>query len=372
MTIVETLPRAVKPFVAFAHALRANGFAVAPEQTQSFIAGVGLLGLGGMEDIHRAAVATLAPPPERREEFDALFRMIFLGQSIAASAASADEDEEFQAFDDRAGAMEPPEADEVRETGAEATLTERLTLRSFGEAGQDAVLRDLRRHAATRLPKRRSRRLRRARSGERFDMRRALREAAHRDGEVVSLPQLARKHRQRRILLLIDVSGSMKELTDGHLRFAHALMRSAERAEVFTLGTRLTRISRALRHANADQALATAATMVADWDGGTRLGDALQAFLSVPRFAGFARGALVVVVSDGLERGSPDALVEAMARLSRLAWSVLWLTPLAAGRDFAPQTEGLVAAAPYIDSFGSAASVSELCAEVLGYARRAA
>src|SRR5690606_4115355 len=159
-----------------------------------------------------------------------------------------------------------------------------------------------------------------------------------RDGEVVRLPTLDRRQRRRRVLLLIDVSGSMKDNTDTYLRFAHALAQATDRLEVFTLGTRLTRISRALRRRSPDQALALASTLVADWDGGTRLGDALQAFLAVPRFAGFSRGSLCVVLSDGLERGDHAAMTEGMEKLSRLSWAILWLNPLAGGQDYSAQT----------------------------------
>ncbi len=367
----EPLPHAARPFVRFAGELRANGFAVAPEQTQSFIAATGLLGPASMSDIYRAAVATLAPPPERRDEFDALFRLVFWGQSLAAPASEGDE-EDVRAFDDRDGAMEPPDAEEANESGGEATATEILSIRSFRAHDEGTALLRLRRQAPARLPRRRSRRRGPSRTGAQPDMRRALREAVKRDGEVLRLPALAPRSRQRRILLLIDVSGSMKAQTEGHLRFAHALAQAADRLEVFTIGTRLTRVSRALRQRNPEQALAVASTLVADWDGGTRLGDALQAFLAVPRFAGFARGALVVVLSDGLERGDPATLVAAMERLSRLAWSVLWLTPLATEEGYRPQTEAMVAVAPFVDRFGSGADVPHLCTEILDHARRAA
>ena len=114
----------------------------------------------------------------------------------------------------------------------------------------------------------------------------------------------------------------------------HTLVQHGSRVEAFTLGTRLTRVTRALRVRNRRQALALAATLVADWDGGTRLGDALQAFLGVPAFVSHTRGAFVIVLSDGLERGSTEALRGAVERLSRLAWSVLWLNPLASGAGF--------------------------------------
>ncbi|MCB1465460.1 MAG: VWA domain-containing protein [Nitratireductor sp.] len=366
------LPRAALPFVQFATVLRENRFAVAPEQTTTFIAAVGLLGPKTMRDIHRAALATLAPEPERREEFDALFRLVFLGQSVAASAAGDEDEDEVRAFDEREGRMEPPDAEETNESGGEATGAEILTIRSFRGLDEDEMLARLRREAPRRLPKRASRRLRASSSGRQYDLRRALRDAVRRDGEVLRLPMLARRQRQRRILVLIDISGSMKEQTEGYMRFAHTLVQAADRIEVFTLGTRLTRITRALRHRNRDQALAVASTTVSDWDGGTRLGDALNAFLSVPRFAGFSRGALVVVLSDGLERGDHTAMTDAVQRLSRLAWRIAWLSPLVDGENALPQTAAMQSVMPFIDRLGEGGSVARICTEVLEFARRAA
>jgi uncharacterized protein len=371
MSVVPALPQAIAPFIQFAAALRGNGFAVTPEQTQSFIAAVGLLGPKGIRDIYLSALATLAPPIDRRAEFEALFRMVFLGHSQPVEADAGDDDE-VAAYDDRDGAMDPPEAEEAEESGAEASFGEVLAIRNFRGSDETAALLRLRREAAERLPRRKSRRLRARRAGRMPDLRRALREAVKRDGEVLRLPMLDRRERQRRLLLLIDISGSMKAQTEGHLRFAHALMQSAETLEVFTLGTRLTRVTRALKLRNRAQALAVASTIVADWDGGTRLGDALHAFLGVPRFAGFARSAMVVVLSDGLERGDPAVLVASVQRLSRLAWSLLWLTPLAVGSTYQPQTEAMLGIEKFVDRFGSGADVGHLCREVLDHARRAA
>lgn len=371
--MTDTLPRALNPFLDFATLLRANEFSVAPEQVQSFIAAVGLLGPRSMEDIFRAAHATLAPPPERIRDFEALFRLAFLGHTVAAPVPGEPEDEdELQAFDDRDGDGEPPEIDEAEESGGTPSGAERLFARSFAGLSETEALRRFRREAPNALPKRRSRRLMAAKGRGQFDMRRALREAVRRDGEVVSLPSLERRKRRRRVLLLIDVSGSMKDHTDSSLRFAHALAQATDRLEAFTLGTRLTRVTRALRRRNRDRALAQASALVADWDGGTRLGDALQAFLSVPRFSGFARGAMVVVLSDGLERGDHGAMTDAMQRLSRLAWGVLWLSPLAGAADYAAETAALRAVLPFIDRLGDGSSAQRVCAEVLGFEKEMA
>lgn len=179
------------------------------------------------------------------------------------------------------------------------------------------------------------------------------------------LPRRARKSRQRRMLLLIDVSASMRAETDAALRFAHQLRQSAERAEIFTLGTRLTRITAALAPSNRAEALSRAGALIADLDGGTRIGEALQAFLAVPRFAGFARGAAVTVLSDGLERGEADLMVDAVRRLSRAAWSLDWLTPLAAEPGFAPETEALAAILPDLDHLAPGNGVSAIVNHML-------
>jgi uncharacterized protein with von Willebrand factor type A (vWA) domain len=173
------------------------------------------------------------------------------------------------------------------------------------------------------------------------------------------------------VLLLIDVSGSMKQGTEGTLRLAHTLCRAGERVEVFTLGTRLTRVTRPLRRRDRDQALTLASGLVADWDGGTRLGEALGAFLAVPRFAAHARGALVVMVSDGLERGGPEALTAAMARLSGLAWATLWLSPLAADPAYRPETGAMRAILPMLDRLGDGAGPAAVADEILAFAKGA-
>ncbi|WP_245313049.1 VWA domain-containing protein, partial [Bradyrhizobium macuxiense] len=180
---------------------------------------------------------------------------------------------------------------------------------------------------------------------------------------------LRRRQRPRKILLLIDVSGSMKARTEENLKLAHALAQAAGNVEVFTFGTRLTRVTRALRLKRREQALNAAAFLVSDWDGGTRIGDALQAFLAVPRFGGYARGAAIVIVSDGLERGDPAALRDAVAKLSRRAWRVSWLTPLATAPGFKPQTEALIAIERFVDDLVDGGSSAAVVAHLLSLAR---
>ena len=147
---------------------------------------------------------------------------------------------------------------------------------------------------------------------------------------------------------------------------------AAPSVEVFTFGTRLTRVTRPLRLKRREQALTAAAHLVSDWDGGTRIGDALQAFLAVPRFAGYARGAAVTIISDGLERGDVSALRDAAAKLSRRAWRLSWLTPLAAGPGFTPQTEALIAIRRYVDDMEAGGSSESIVDHLLSLRQRRA
>jgi uncharacterized protein with von Willebrand factor type A (vWA) domain len=360
--------RPIAHFLAFTALLRRAGFSVAPEQTMAWLAAIELLGPREIGDIRRAARATLAPPPERFGEFDALFDAHFLGAVSVAQEAEPSDEAPLQAGDDSAVGPEPLFGEETRESGAEATRAERLSARTFAAESEEDTLRRFARALPVRAPRRRGYRWHRARGGPSADARRMFRDAMRNAGEFVRLHRRRRRQRQRRIVLLIDVSGSMKERSQAHLTFAHALARAADAVEVFTIGTRLTRITRALRLRDRAQALAAASHMVADWDGGTRIGEALNAFLAIPRFSALARGAALVVLSDGLERGDPAAMVEAVERFSRLAWRTVWLTPLAAGAGFEPRTAALSAARPFLDELGNGGSLQDICAHVLDLA----
>jgi uncharacterized protein len=358
----------VAHFLAFAALLRRVGFAVAPEQTMAWLAGIELLGPRGLADIRRCARATLAPPPERLGEFDALFDAHFLGAADLVPEAEPGDTDVPRAADDSAGGPEPIFSDETREAGAKATGAERLSARRFAAGGEREMLNRFARSLPARAPRRRGYRWRPARRGPSVDTRRMFRDAMRNDGEFVRMRRRKRRLRQRRIIVLVDVSGSMKERTQAHLGFAHALARAADAAEVFTIGTRLTRVTRALRLKSREQALTAASLLVADWDGGTRIGEALQAFLAIPRFSALARGAALVVLSDGLERGDPSAMRDAVEHFSRLAWRLVWLTPLAADPGFEPRTAGLVAARSFLDVLGDAGSIERICDHVLNLA----
>lgn len=360
------IPRALSPFLAFPPALRADGFPAAPEQAEAFIGAVGILGPRSIRDVRRAAHAIFGPGPERREAFDDVFDAIFLGRTFVAPG-EAESEEAPRAFD--AGEIDLlPEPLDEDPSGREATARERLTFRRLNAEDRDGLLRAFSRALPRSLPMRRSRRVASGK-GRLADPRKAFREIMRRDGELIRLPRRRRIPRQRRVLMLIDVSGSMKSGTVDTLALSHALAHAANRAEVFTLGTRLTRVTRTLRHRSREQALALTSGLVVDWDGGTRLGEALTVFLSVPRFASFARGALVIIVSDGLERGGPEALTAAMTKLRGLAWRILWLSPLVADPAYRPETGAMRAILPMIDHIGDGSTPAAIAREIVAAAR---
>ncbi len=365
------LPRAARVFITFVALLRANGFAVAPEQTTAFLAAIELLGPRSLEHIRQAGLATLAPPPERRATYDRLFDIHFRG-SEAIEHAEGEDEETVRLQEEGHGEDEPPLADEANESGLAAARAEALVERRFAHGPTGDALRRLSREAPARLPRRRGHRRMRARRGPFADLRRTLRDSVRNDGEVLRLGQLKRRLRPRKMLLLIDVSGSMKARTEENMKLAHALLQAVHNTEVFTFGTRLTRVTRPLRLKRREQALTAAAHLVSDWDGGTRIGDALQAFLAVPRFGGYARGAAVIIISDGLERGDVSALRDAVAKLSRRAWRVSWLTPLATGPGFKPQTEALIVIQRFVDDLIDGRSSASIVSHLLSLGRKAA
>jgi hypothetical protein len=223
-------------------------------------------------------------------------------------------------------------------------------------------------------PRRRTRRYRSAASGRSLDVRAMARASMRMHGEPPTLYFRQRKHKLRPLILILDVSGSMASYSRHLLQFAHTARHAAAKVEVFCFGTRLTRITRQLQVRRPDAALEQAAQAVVDWDGGTRIGESLDTFIRSYGRGGLARGAVVVICSDGLDRGDPETLANAMERLQRLCYKVVWMNPHVGpgkhgghARDFVPSTLGMMVAEPHIDLLLSGhdlASLEEL-AEML-------
>ena len=365
---MTALPLAARPFAGFARHIRRFGFPVAGEQAVAFMQGVTLLGPRSMEDIRQAALATLSPPHDRIAEFDALFRSFFYGEATVTVGTEGDEDTEVK---DDGGVEQEGEQPELRqeESGESASALERLGYRAFQPDRE--VLAGFRRGLPSALPQRRSFRSVRTSSRGKLDLRRALRAIVRADGDVPVPPLRRRPTVSRRLLILIDISGSMKLHTGDYLKLAHTAVQATDRVEIFTLGTRLTRITRALKVRDLDAALDRTAALVDDWDGGTRIGPTLSAFLGVPRFAAFARGAAIVLLSDGLERGDHAEMATAMRRLGARAFRLSLCTPLAGDPRFSPRTAALKAILPSLDDLVDGSSLPGLADFMLTLARPA-
>jgi uncharacterized protein with von Willebrand factor type A (vWA) domain len=356
MTRPAPMPKVAGLVAAFGGVLRSNGFPATPDQTIAFLRGVILLGPGGIRDVYHAAVATFGPEPEQRPAFDALFRSHFHGDAVQVASASSDAQDDQHPESSSAFA---PQRGERSPAGDAASLAERLKERRF--AGADGgPLRDWGRQLLQRLPRRKSFRTHPSTRGNTMHMRRSLRQVLRNDGDIVRPEMALRVARPRKVLILIDVSGSMKALTEDYLRFCHTVVQHGGDVEVFTFATRLSAITPTLKRRQLSTALDAASRGVDDWDSGTRIGACLARFLSVPRYAGFAAGAVVLVISDGMERGDPSEFVKAVRRLSRLAWRLIWATPLAADPNFEPRTRAMLKILPELDALVDGSCVQSL------------
>jgi uncharacterized protein with von Willebrand factor type A (vWA) domain len=301
------------------------------------------------------ARVTLVSRLEDIPSFDAVFATWFAG-APAIAVPPPDEEGETEAPQPK-GDEELQPIQLAEGTGKSASVHELRHRRTYERTSED--LTELRKALAHHLPTRRALRLKPARRGP-IDLRRTLR-AATRTGEIVTLARRNRPHRPRPLLILIDVSGSLRTHTPDFLRFAHAAQ-----AETFTFGTRLTRVTEQLRTPDVDTALANLSAHIPDADGGTRIGAALQEFLSTPRYTDRARGALVIVLSDGLERGDPAAMAQAVHRLARLSHRLVWWTPLGCDPTYRPITRAMAAIQDDLDDLAGARDLPTLLECVRG------
>ncbi|MFO0993751.1 MAG: VWA domain-containing protein [Hyphomicrobiales bacterium] len=352
----EAIPDAARAFLEFPQVLRAHRFAIAGDQALAFMASAPLLAPLNLRRLHRAAHATLAPPPERHAEFDALFYEYFAGGGAGVAAAKSLPEHDAPVSEGPGSQQAIAEIRKLNESGKSAAQSEALGIRRLRGQNEKPLARILR----SKLPHRLRLRHERMPRGPRLDLRRSLCDLVANDGDLAALARSGRKAIPRRIVLLIDISGSMKAETNGYLDLAYELSSEFRDTETFAFGTRLTRLTQALRIRNKEAALARASDLVADWDGGTRIGAALDAFLSHPRYSGLAHGAIVAVISDGLERGDHRRMVEAVRRLDRRARHLLWLSPLAGDPRYRPETAAIKAILPIVGHIGDGSSAGSV------------
>ncbi|MFC7618089.1 VWA domain-containing protein [Actinokineospora soli] len=348
----------------FAAALRAAGVACGPDRVRTYLAAAAALGAGDLAKLYWAGRLTLCGEPDDLPRYDDAFRAWFgddLPRAPRRPAPPSPRRSTLAALVSTGTTRGAAEA----QPGASSAEVLRHRDVSGLSAAERAHLRELIALLRPEPPLRRARRRRPDRRGP-LDADRVLRAMRGTGGETVRLPRERAGTRPRKLVLLVDVSGSMRPYADALLRFAHAVARRTP-TEVFTLGTRLTRLTRQLRQRDPELALTAAARAVPDFAGGTRLGETLRAFLDRWGRRGVARRAVVVVFSDGWERGDPALLGAQAARLARLAHRVLWVNPHAGSSDYAPVQSGIAAALPHIDRLlagHSLAALDDLLREV--------
>lgn len=348
--------------VGFARALRESGMACDPQRVQAYLTAAAEIDPASPVQLYWAGRLTLCTDPGDLPRYDAAFESWFRDErpppprpqqpatprpsriaSLTPAPAQGGDGEEDQP--------------ELSVTASDTEVLRHRDLSELSEAEREH-LRSLLAQLHPVAPQRPALRREPHRRGQ-ADPRATLRKMLRSGGEPVALPRRRRAKRHRKVVLLVDVSGSMAPYADALLRFAHVVTRRMP-TEVFTLGTRLTRVTRQLRQRDPERALGAASRAVPDYSGGTRLGETLKVFLDRWGQRGAARRAVVVVFSDGWERGDATALAEQMARLRRLAHRVLWVNPHAGRSGYAPVQGGIVAVWPHVDRLLAGHSLATL------------
>jgi uncharacterized protein with von Willebrand factor type A (vWA) domain len=341
--------------LGFARALRAAGVPVTQDRAQTFLAAVSVVGLDDRQATYSAGRATLCSSPDDLVRYDRVFEAYFNARDGLPRPRPATPTvttySSLPLSEGGSGGATEESDDVVRAMASEAEVLRHRDLASLSTAekhrlaGMFAALRP-------RPPLRRTSRHQRWRRGD-VDASRTLRASLRRMGEPAEIEWRRRGTKPRRVVLLVDVSGSMSGYADALLRLAHRMVVASPRGsvEVFTIGTRLTHLTRALRNRDAERALVAAGETVPDWSGGTRLGETMRVFLDRWGRRGLARGSVVVVFSDGWERGDASLLGEQMNRLRRIAHRVVWVNPHRGKSGYEPVQQGVLAALPHCDDF---------------------
>jgi uncharacterized protein len=379
-------------------ALRFAGLPAGPERCERLARAVTVMDATTVAELHACALATMVSDPSQLDTFERVFAEIFTGNvpgrpavtapqpgmtvepadappggDSPSSAAAADLLPVLRQVDASSSASADGDADDLPDVPAirrVASATERLAGRDFAQLTPDELrqLAALMRELTIAVPPRRTRRYRPRKDGDRLDMRRTLRQARRTGGEPVHIARRAVRPRPRRLVVLCDISGSMEPYARALLQLMYVASRSSSgtglagslrgasrpRTEVFTFATRLTRLTTALTAATPETMLATAGEAAPDWAGGTRIGAALREFNDKYGVRGMARGAVILIISDGWETGDPAVLGEQMARLHRIAYRIVWANPRTQSSRYRPEVGGMAAAWPYCDAVVSA------------------
>ncbi len=356
--------------VGFAQVVRGLGLDVPVGSVIAFARALGEVGLERRSSVYWAGRATLVHRPEDVPAYDRAFAQYWGDQhgwtaprrtvSVTLQIDSEEGEDDGGTEDD--SALDDDDAPSLSLRYSPLEILRHQDFAAYSEADWAEARRLLSYLRHSSMPRRSRRRSPDKHHRGEPDLGRTVRRALVTDGEPIQRAWRAPSERPRRIVYLVDVSGSMEGYARGFLRFAHASVcsRSTGLVEVFVLGTRLTRVTRPLSWRDPDMALADVGRAVEDWYGGTRLGAGLKEFNDRWGTRGMARGAVVVILSDGWDRGDPDELATEMARLHRVAHRVIWVNPLKASPGYAPVARGMAAAMPFVDDFVEGHSLASL------------
>ena len=353
--------------IGYARVLRGAGLAVPIGSGIDFVEAVGLLGVDSRDAVYWAGRSTLVRKPEDLRLYDRAFAVFW--EQRGGSGPDEQPEEPLKitiAMDDDSGDdggdADSAEANDDPTLQLRFSATEVLRHKDFAAYDEDelALAQELMSNLRFAGPPRNSFRTRKAVRGSQPDIRATIRASLRSGGEPIRRKWREPGERMRRLVLLLDVSGSMEPYARGMLRFVHAAVAGRQRVEAFALGTRLTRVTRELSSRDPDKALQAAAARVLDWNGGTRLGDCLMKFNDEWGVRGMARQSIVVILSDGWDRGDPALLGEQMQRLRRVAFRTIWVNPLKVTPGYAPLARGMAAALPHVDHFRSGHNLASL------------
>ena len=355
--------------VDFGHALRDAGLPIGTDDVLTFCAGVAELDVSDLMDVYWAGRASLVRRRDHVPVYNEVFQRFFFDNGVAGSEelkktmrSSSNASATLEIPNTEEGLPGEVSPDEVK-LGYVASVSEVYRYKAFADCTDDEIrqLRRLMSRMRVTPPKRRTHRMERSRKVATVDMRRMVREAMRALGEPRELTFKRRKEKLRPLVLILDVSGSMADYSRNLLQFAYSARRANAKVDVFCFGTRLTRVTRSLDRRNPDEAMRIAGEAVLDWDGGTRIGDSLKEFTREARRSRLGRGAIVVICSDGLDRGEPQALAESMESLSRIAHRVIWVNPHKGDVvEYVPATLGMIVAEPFIDEVHSGHNLASL------------
>jgi uncharacterized protein len=352
--------------VGFARALRDAGVVVPPDCVVAYARALDAVTLTERGPVYWAGRATLIRRPDEIPIYDEVFRRFWDGWRELPGDGSSVAVTRVTGVDSDAGVDDDEPREDDGDDEVDQVLRwsriEVLRQKDLATCSADELAEANRLIDAMRLDpaRRKARRRYASRRKVELDLRGTVSEALRTGGEPIHLRWQAPGNRPRRLVLLVDISGSMSSYARALIRFAHAAVVARGDVEVFALGTRLTRLTAGLRSHDADAALAAVTRDTPDWEGGTRLGETIGEFVTRWGVRGMARGADVVILSDGWDRGDPAELGEHMARLARVTHRIVWVNPLKASPGYEPLAGGMAAALPWVDEFVEGHAVASL------------